>query len=726
MRGTGWLAAVLVSLLAVRASGGDSPRRDVVLHDGWRFVREDAAGAQAIGFDDSAWPTVNAPHTWNAADAQSRPNYDRGPGWYRKRLTLTPEDVGPLSGKRNYLRFEAASVVADVFVNGQKLGQHRGAFSAFCFDASDALKPGENLITVRVDNSKFPDIAPISGDFAIFGGLYRDVHLLTLSSRSIDPLDDASPGVYLLQQSLSESRGTVQVTTKLRNAKPTPWNATVRCIVREPDGTEIARTESTTTLAPSATGENIQTLVIDHPTTWDGHPSTSSPPPYLYTVTIETLDASTNPPTLTDRITQPLGLRSIRLDPNKGLFLNDAHYPLRGPNKHQDRQDKGWATSHADQDEDFSIILEMGATGVRLAHYQHPDYSYSLCDTNGLLVWAEIPLVDRIAPTKEFAENAKQQLRELIKQNFNHPSIICWGISNELWMGRDQNKGSTLPAELYSLAKSLDPSRPIVLADNGGPADDFNTITDAIAFNRYYGWYVDTAADWPKIDSLHKAFPNRPVGISEYGAGANPAHHEWAWGGASGPDGAGGAGGEGGAGQVNMPVHNGPRHPEEYQSLLHEKAWNVLKTRDWLWCSFFWNMFDFATPVRQEGGFQSRNDKGVVTYDRTLKKDAFYFYKANWSDEPVVYIASRRFSPRPAGITTVKVYSNQAAVELFVNDKSMGVLKASELPDRVFEWKGVELPGGGVGNCRVRAVGMDDSGKAVVKDGIAWMCEDQK
>ncbi|MBL8886770.1 MAG: DUF4982 domain-containing protein, partial [Phycisphaerales bacterium] len=251
-----------------------------------------------------------------------------------------------------------------------------------------------------------------------------------------------------------------------------------------------------------------------------------------------------------------------------------------------------------------------------------------------------------------------------------------------------------------------DPSRPIVLADNGGATDEFNDITDAIAFNRYHGWYVDTHNDWNKIDELHAKIATGPrprgVGISEWGAGANPQHHE------------------AGVVDAKMPVHNGPWHPEEYQSLLHESAWNVMKQREWLWCAFFWNMFDFATPVRQEGGFQSLNDKGVVSYDRKLKKDAFYFYKANWSDEPVVYVTSRRFSPRPAGTTSVKVYSNQPAVELFVNEKSMGVLKASEFLDRVFVWTGVELP---VGNTRVEAVGMDESGKPVIKDGFAWMCE---
>lgn len=751
MRVALWVAIVSAGLMAVRASGAepaqdsprqDGPRQDTLLDTGWRFVREDVSGAEAPQFDDSSWQEVTLPHTWNAQDAQSSANYYRGAGWYRKRITLNEHDLARI----NYLRFEGAAVVADVYVNGKKLGQHRGAFGAFCFDASYALNAGENIIAVRVDNTKFPDVAPISGDFAIFGGLYRDVHLLSLDKRSIDPLDDASPGVYVLQQDLTPERAVLRVTTKLRNTELFKWDAQVHCVVRDADGQEVAASTGRAMVQPrtldAGTGEVVQSLTIDHPKLWDGHRTSSAPKPYLYSVTVETLSDGK----VTDRITQPLGLRSLRLDPDKGLFLNGEHYALHGANRHQDRQDKGWAISRADQDEDFDLLLEMGSTGVRLAHYQHSDYAYSLCDKNGLLVWAEIPLVDKIAFTPEFSDNAKQQLRELIKQNFNHPSIICWSISNELWQGHKDNVGAKLPAELYALAKSLDPSRPIVNADNGPPDYEFNSITDAIAFNRYYGWYVDTADDWggPKgIDGLHRAFPTRAVGISEYGAGANPEHHEWygatnargAVGGAGAADGtnaangtdgtspaagAGGVGRVGGVGSVGvkMPKHNGPWHPEEYQALLHESAWNVMKTREWLWCTFFWNMFDFATPVRQEGGFQSRNDKGVVSYDRKIKKDAFYFYKANWSDEPVVYIASRRFSPRPAGTTSIKVYSNQPAVELFINDKSMGVLNAADFPDRIFEWSNIELP---VRTVKVRAVGK--AGGKTTSDEVTWVVE---
>jgi len=702
------LASLLTSPVFAAPDPDDSPRQDILLQDDWRFIKEDVPNAESPTLNDSSWQKVRIPHTWNAIDAQSSANYYRGPAWYRKRISLSPENAGATGTKRTYLRFEAVSVVADVFVNGKKLGQHRGGFSAFCFDATDAFHPGENIIAVRADNTKFPDIAPISGDFAIFGGIYRDVHLLTLNERCINPLDDASPGVYILPLEITPEHALLRITVSLHNGTLQPWDATIRCTVRDPDGKEVSKISvgtmtDTWALQGAYTGAVANPLMIDHPHLWNGHPTTSSPAPFLYTITIETLDGNT----VTDRITQPLGLRTIRLDPDKGLFLNDQHYPLHGANRHQDRQDKGWAISPEDQNEDFDQLLEMGSSGVRLAHYQHSDYAYSLCDKNGLLVWAEIPLVDRVAPTPEFATNAKQQLRELIKQNFNHPSIICWSISNELWMGRKDNVGATLPRELFDLAKSLDPSRPIVCADNGPPDYEHNGNTDAIAFNRYYGWYVDKHTDWPGIDDLHLKLPTKAVGISEYGAGANPLHHEV------------GAGDT----QVKMPVHNGPWHPEEYQSLLHESAWNVLKKRDWLWCSFFWNMFDFATPVRQEGGFQSRNDKGVVSYDRKTKKDAFYFYKANWSDDPVVYITSRRFSPRPAGTTNIKVYSNQPAVELFINEKSMGVLKASEFPDLVFEWKSVDLP---VGNNRVSAVGLDADGKAIVKDGFAWMCEAQK
>lgn len=704
------LWSLLTSAVLVTCSFADSVRQDTLLQDNWRFIREDVGGAETPGFDDSSWQSIRVPHTWNAVDAQSTADYYRGPGWYRKKVTLD----AAVASKANYLRFEGASVVADVFFNGKRLGQHRGAFGAFCFQLPGPLEPGEYVIAVRCDNTKFPNIAPISGDFAIFGGIYRDVHLLTLDPRSIDPLDDASPGAYLLQTEVTPELAHVRVTTRLRNASPvTRWRPLVRCTVRDAEGKEVAKSEAAAAVdvfanenpAPS---EVVQEVVIERPHLWQGHRSTSSPAPYLYSVTVETLAGSNPGDAVTDRITQPLGLRSIRIDPDKGLFLNGERYELHGPNRHQDRKDKGWAISNEDHEQDFGLILEMGASGVRLAHYPHAEYAYSLCDKSGLLVWAEIPLVDRIAPpphTAEFEANIKQQLREMIKQHFNHPSIIVWGISNELWMGRANNKGSGIPRELYHLAKSLDPSRPIVLADNGGPADEFNDLTDAIAFNRYFGWYVDRHTDWGKIDDLHAKVPARGVGVSEWGAGANPRHHE------------------GGVVDARMPLHNGPWHPEEYQLLLHESAWKVMKQRDWLWCAFFWNMFDFATPVRQEGGFKSLNDKGVVSYDRTLKKDAFYFFKANWSDEPVVYVTSRRFSPRPSGQANIKVYSNQAAVELFLNERSLGVLRATDFPDRVFEWRGAELP---VGQCRVSAVGMDASGTPIIRDGFEWECEAAK
>ncbi|MBS0188463.1 MAG: beta galactosidase jelly roll domain-containing protein, partial [Planctomycetes bacterium] len=307
-----WVVVVGFLWASVVRAGevGDSPRRDVVLGEGWRFVRADVAGAEAIDFDDSGWERVRVPHTWNAEDAQSRADYYRGPGWYRTRVVLGADEVG--AGKRRYLRFEAVSVVADVFVNGRKIGQHRGAFTAFCFDATDALKAGENIIAVRADNTKFPDIAPISGDFAIFGGIYRDVHLLTLNERCIDPLDDASPGVTIVQEQVTPESAVLRTTLRLRNGLSKPWDAKVRFTVRDPDGKAVPQLTiglmtNTWALQGNWVGEVTRPYAITNPKLWNGRPTTSSPAPYLYSVTVETFDGDT----MTDRVTVPLGLRTI-------------------------------------------------------------------------------------------------------------------------------------------------------------------------------------------------------------------------------------------------------------------------------------------------------------------------------------------------------------------------------------------------------------------------------
>jgi len=655
--------AAIAMIASVPALAGDlSVPRNVLLDDGWKFIKGDVGAGSESGFDDSAWQAVTIPHTWNNMDGEDGGNnYYRGPGWYRRHLQLRDGD----EGKSIFLKFDGAAIVTDVFVNGKKAGTHKGAFGAFCFDITPLIQGGgDNVIAVRVTNAKDPDVAPLSGDFTIFGGIYRDVHLLRLNKLSISPLDYASPGVYLKQHDVGEDAASVDIATVLRNDGGEPKVATLRYAILDAHGRTVLTATSAERVAASGTATAERDVTIARPHLWAGRRD-----PYLYRVRVEVLDGKN----VVDSVEQPLGLRSAKVDPDRGLFLNGRHYALHGVDRHQDRKDKGWAIGPAEHLEDFNLIMEMGCTGVRLAHYQHTEYFYELCDKGGLVVWAELPLVNDLGGAA-FNENARQQLNELVKQNYNHPSIIFWSLSNEL---HNKKKWSQEPVD-WSLIKdlntyvhALDPSRITTLAACIKDTEPINGATDVVAFNRYPGWYTGKPEDWPgTLDKLRQDLPGRAIGISEYGAGANAAQHEE---------------------NPQQPKAGGNWHPEEWQSHVHEIAWKAMEERPWLWCTFLWNMFDFASDGRKEGNTPGINDKGMVTYDRKIRKDAFYWYKANWSSDPFVHINSGRFTPRPTGPATVRVYSNLGTVELSVNGRSEGS-KLSK--DHIFEWNGVMLTSG--------------------------------
>jgi len=414
------------------------------------------------------------------------------------------------------------------------------------------------------------------------------------------------------------------------------------------------------------TTDVVSRLSIIRPHLWDARYD-----PHLYRVVVRVSDEKSK---VTDEVTQPLGLRYFRVESDKGLFLNGKHYALHGVARHQDRLDKGWAIGPAEHDEDFALIKELGCTGVRLAHYQQDDYFYGLCDRGGLIVWAEDGLVNKINHTQAFTDNVRQQVRELVKQNYNHPSILFWCLYNELAMVKPENpEDAAVVKDLNELAHRIDPTRLTTAATHKKVQQPENWIPDITAFNRYWGWYTTKMEDWPGgLDAMHAAFPDKCIGISEYGAGASIDQHE-----ANPP----------------KPKTGGPWHPEEYQSLVHEAAWNAMKDRQWLWGTFVWNMFDFAADDRKEGDQFGRNDKGLVTYDRNVRKDAFYFYKAQWSYDPVVHINSSRFNSHPAGKYEIKVYSNCQTVELKLNWKSLGRRQSD---NRVFIWPEVDFAPGEV------------------------------
>lgn len=671
------MLGVLLAAFTARAAD----RSCVELDAGWKFLHADETNAARADFDYAAWKEISVPHTWNAEDAAAGvTNYFRGACWYARTLPEIKTD-----GRRAFLIFDGASIVTDVYLNDHYLGQHRGAFGAFCFEITQAVKPGgPNELRVRVDNSRVQDVPPLSGDFVMFGGLYRPVKLLMTSEVCISPLDYASPGVYLSQRKVSRDNASVDVTAKLSRLTEKSPAADVRVTLFDTVGNKVVALE-TNCVWNGHDGEVKLPLNLRQPHLWHGRKD-----PYLYSVRTEVLQSGE----VVDAVTQPLGLRFYRVDPKLGFILNGEPYPLHGVARHQDRADKGWALSEADHRSDVEMICDIGATAVRLAHYPQSPYFYGLCDRVGLVVWAEIPLVNSVRNTGAFYANTKQQLTELIRQEQNHPSIVVWGLFNELYHDKT-DPCEELVGELNTLAKQEDPTRLTTAASNQRTRKSLNNITDLLAFNSYPGWYgKDKPSDMAALVKSWQTNTARPtIAVSEYGAGGSlRQHEEW---------------------PPKKPVTSGAWHPEEYQALCHEQQYQALASAPGVWATFAWNMFDFASAKRDEGDAHGRNDKGLVAYDHKTAKDVYYFYKANWNPEPIVHIVSRRFTPREQTNTAVRVYSNCDQVELFVNGLSAG----SQKPDRarVAIWNTVALA---PGENQIQAVAKKASGE--IKDACIW------
>jgi beta-galactosidase len=659
------LAATLLSFPVIAAATGPDGRQVIGLDGGWKFLAGDDAHAGEPGFDDSGWVGTDLPHTWNGLDGQDGGNnYRRGLGWYRRHLALDAS----LKGRRLYLQFDGASLRADVYVNGVLLGSHTGGFARFRFDATSALKLGaDNVIAVKVDNSNL-GVPPTDSDFTIFGGLYRGVSLLATDPVQVSTMDLASPGVFIEQHDGGAGSVRIIVRAELENHGAAPRVVDVEVSVLDASRAPVSGADSTfrTHLNPNDSTEVVKPLTIADPHRWGGRPD-----PYLYTVRVELRPVAANGAkgTLSDAVEQPLGVRSFAVDPDTGFSLNGTYLDLHGFNRHQDRPDKGWAISDADEAEDFAIMMESGATAVRTSHYQDAQSWYERCDRAGIVVWTEIPSWQKGRDTPEYLESAKQQLRELIRQNFNHPSVFFWGVGNET----SGPASDSIAAALAVVAHEEDPSRLSTYASNHDASDTKNWHTDVVAFNRYYGWYSGDIPDFAAwLDATRAAYPKARFGMSEYGAGASIVQH---------------------AENPSRPAARGPFHPEEYQNLVHEAFWGALKTRPYVWGKFIWCLFDFASDGRNEGDHPGRNDKGLVTYDRKVRKDAFFFYKANWSPEPVLHVTSAAFAKRTEPLTEVKVYSNATQVTLELNGVSLGA-KADPGGGRVFLWPGVRLAPG--------------------------------
>lgn len=638
-------------------------RTEIPLAKGWHFTGGSVSG---IKIDD----TVRVPHTWNATDAQEGISYYRGEGVYEKKI------IAPATwkGKRVFVRFEGVMTTARVYLNDTLLGRHRGGYSAFVFELTPQLKYGkENILRVVANNTYTPDVPPLVGDFNLYGGIYRPVKLIVAPRVCISPLDHASPGIYLIPMHVSESSAEIAVKADISNATGRKANRSLAITLLDAEGRRVQALKEMYN-APPGESTFSKNLTMRHPRLWNGRED-----PYLYHVKVDLLEDGR----ITDSETQPLGLRYFRVDPDSGFFLNGRHLTLRGVSRHQDRYNKGSALSYSDHKQDMDLILEMGANALRLAHYQQAADMYNLADSTGVIVWAEIPWVgapggflsktNGYEPTKAFQDNLKQQLTELIRQNFNHPSIIFWSIFNEIQVPEKESPVAFVKT-LNKLAKSEDSSRLTAGASMLDPDKNIHNITDVIAWNRYYGWYYGKPSGIGKfLDKTHEDYPRLCIGLSEYGAGGSISQHTK---------------------KPAPPNPFGSPHPEEWQGYFHEEYLKAFSTRPYVWGTFAWNMFDFGSSIRREGDHYGINDKGLVTFDRKTKKDAFYLYKAHWSNQPVLHITSKRFLFRYDKTIDVKVYTNLKTITLTVNGNVIG----SQSPENnMVVWKDIPLKPGNNG-----------------------------
>ena len=654
-------AAIVLLLTGGRPSGyasdKDNTRRVIPLNSDWKF-------RFSHDVNKSSGKRVDLPHTWNAGDALSGEwDYKRGIGNYIKKFFVNEN----LRGKRLFVKSDGANSVCNLFVNGRHVGEHRGGYSAFVFEITDFVEYGkENTLLFRVNNGEQLDVMPLVGDFNFYGGLYRDVNLIVTDSLCISPLDHGSPGIYLRQEKVDEKIASVTADIMLSGRNKNAEEMAVLIKVMDGDKTIIDRIKNVT-LKPLADAQSESvSFSIENPRLWNGQAD-----PFIYNVEVSLLKNGKE----IDKVRQPLGLRYFHTDPDKGFFLNGKHLSLHGVNRHQERAGIGNALLPAHHEEDMGIMLDMGVNAMRLAHYQQADYMYELADKNGVVVWAEIPFVgpggyaDKGFVNQEsFKENGRRQLRELIRQNYNHPSIMFWGLFNEI--KEEGDNPVEFVKELQAIAREEDPTRLTTAASNQNGA--LNFITDNIAWNRYDGWYgstPSTLATW--LDATHKKYPDIRIAISEYGAGASIYHQQ---------------------DSIRQTVPTSWWHPENWQLEYHIRNWDIIRQRPFLWGTFIWNMFDFGAAHRTEGDRPGINDKGLVTHDRKVKKDAYYFYRANWNPEPMVYIAARRNDRRVRETTDIQVFSNTGDVTLRVNGRKIGTSKPDAM--NVCTFRNVKLKPG--------------------------------
>ena len=599
-------------------------RKIININRKWAFTKQTTEIPAAI---DSKWDFVNLPHSWNAIDGQDGGNdYFRGTAIYAKELDREelPE------ADRYYIEIRGANSSADLYVGGKKYAHHDGGYSTWRCDITEEIGI-KTMIVLAVDNAPSDSVYPQVADFTFYGGLYRDVNIIAVSESHFDLDYYGGPGIKVTPV-VDGKNANVEVETWITNSK---LGQTVRYTFYDRDENVISVHEVADTKL-SAVIENVHL--------WNGRID-----PYLYCVEAELIEDGK----VIDNVCTRFGCRFFEIHPENGFILNGAEYPLRGVSRHQDRWGIGNALLPEHHEEDIDLICEVGATTIRLAHYQHDQYFYDLCDEKGLVIWAEIPYISQHMPGGR--ENTISQMKELITQNYNHASIVVWGLSNEITM-----KGAEDPDLLENhrilndLAHEMDKTRLTTMACVSMCSMDAEIvqIPDTVSYNHYFGWYGgDTTMNGPWFDKFHKKYPNIPIGCSEYGCEALNWHS-------------------------SNPFQGD--YTEEYQAFYHEELIKQLFTRKYMWATHVWNMFDFGADARAEGGENGQNHKGLMTFDRKYKKDAFYAYKAWLNPEPMVHLCGKRYIDRVEDVTKVTVYSNLPSVELFANGVSLGVKEAAD------------------------------------------------
>jgi beta-galactosidase len=650
-------------------------RIKMTLNDAWKFLPEDRQEGENPNHDDSDWQIVDVPHTWNAFDPfDDAPGYRRGQSWYRKRVAIDPQ----LKGKRLFLYFEGVHQKADVFINNRLVGQHRGGYTAFSFDVTkhfrtDPKEARDNLLAVRADSSWQDDIAPLDIGFAHYGGIYRDVWLIATDPVHFDMTNHASPGIFVDTPEVSAEKASVRVRGTVVNDTDKERTVAVRLALLDPAGKSVAEVKADMKLPASGKGEFEHKIELSTPHLW------SPDMPTLYSLVSTIVDGDTP----LDEIKTNVGFRWFKFDPNEGFSLNGKKLFLKGASRHQDYANLGSAVPNSIHRSDLQWLKDMGGNFIRLAHYPQDPEVLATADRIGLLVWEEIPIVSTISSSPEFLETSANMLREMIRQHYNHPSVILWGTQNETLLNwvRAKDRDPELPehdrkllVHLDGLARQEDPTRSTVIAMNIGDSYDkagLAQIPHVAGWNLYTGWYSEGFENFGKfLDGQHKKYPERVLFVSEYGAGSDERLH-------------------------SLKPHRFD-HSVEWMNMYHESHLRQAASRPYLVGLAIWNQFDFSQPEAADS-IVHMNQKGMMTFDRR-PKDVYYLYQANWRDKPMIHIATREWLRRSgtkadaadgAGLQTVespvRIYSNLEEVELFLDGKSLGKKKPDDV--KAAEWQ---------------------------------------